>query len=60
MSTSLSCETELREIADELRSQAYDLEKAADVLQVLRDEEKSKEMREKIKSAKEWAKGWMK
>jgi hypothetical protein len=57
MSSSWSCETELREIAEELHRKAYELEQAADVLETLRE---SSDQEERIKKAKEWAKGWMK
>ena len=57
MSTSHNAESKLRELAAELHQKAYELEKAADVLKVLRD---SCEYEQEIKDAKEWAKRWMK
>ena len=57
MSSSYGAESSLRELASKLHDEAYDLEKAADVLKVLRD---SEEHQAEIKSAKSWAKDWMK
>ncbi len=57
MSSSYSCECELRDLAEKLHQQGYELEQAADVLRVLRD---SSEIQENIRKAKEWARGWMK
>ena len=57
MSSSYSCECELRELAEKLSSAAYELEQAADVLKALRDVDCYKEQ---ISSAKKWAKDWMK
>lgn len=57
MSSSYSCEMKLRDLASELHAQAYDLERAAETLAVLRN---SDEQQEKIKEAKQWAKDWMK
>lgn len=56
MSSSHSCESELRRVADELHKKAYELEQAADALATLRD---SKELEDKISQAKEWAKSWL-
>ena len=57
MSTSWNCEQDLRDLATKLHADAYDLEKAADVLAVLRDaENRSAE----IAAAKRYAKDWMK
>lgn len=57
MSSSYNCENELRELAEALRKKAFDLETAADTLAILRD---SDDMSEKIRTAKAWAKKWMK
>lgn len=57
MSDSYSCENKLREIASQLHAEAYDLEKAADILKLLRD---SDERLAEIKQARQWAKDWMK
>lgn len=59
MSDSNSCEFELRKLVSELYSQAADLEKAADTLRDLRSEDDVNDMKQRIKSAKEWAKSWM-
>jgi division protein CdvB (Snf7/Vps24/ESCRT-III family) len=56
MSSSYNCEVELRRIAEDLHTQAYDLEKAAEVLETIRTTEG---VADKIKSAKNWAKSWM-
>ncbi len=60
MSSSYSCECELREMAEKLRKDAYELEQAADLLELLRDSENSKLREEKIKGLKDWAKSWIK
>ena len=57
MSTSLSCETWMRELAKKLHDQAYELERAADVLQILREK---CDYKTEIQTAKEWAKDWLK
>lgn len=57
MSSSYSVECELRALAEELHAQAYDLEKAAEVLETLRT---SSDLKERVDSAKRWAEGWMK
>lgn len=56
MTTSYSAESELRTLAEELHAQAYELEKAADVLRTLRE---CDDMKERIESAKQWAKDWL-
>ena len=60
MSTSWSCEQELRKMAEELHGQAYELEQAADLLQLMRDTESQESTMAKIKSLKLWAAGWIK
>ena len=57
MSSSYSCECELRKLAEGLHRQACELEEAANVLATIRDSEETKK---KIEDAKEWAKEWMK
>lgn len=57
MSSSYSCEQELRKIAEKLYEQASELEQAADTLRSLRDDE---DATERLESAKRWAKDWMK
>ncbi len=57
MSSSFDCETKLRNLADELHGQAYELEQAADVLKTLRNADS---LKEQIEKAKKWAKDWMK
>jgi len=56
MSDSSSCEFELRQIADKLHAQAYELEAAADALLILRNADYEKD---KIATAKNWAKSWL-
>lgn len=56
MSTSYNCEGKLRELADKLHDKAYELEKAADVLRVLREAD---DFKLDIIEAKKWAKDWM-
>lgn len=55
MSDSYNCETELRKTAEQLHAQAYDLERAADTLQAIREE---KDRGEELQKLKQWAKGW--
>jgi len=57
VSSSYSCESKLRELAQELHRQAYELEQAADTLKTLRDTEN---MKDELAAAKAWAKDWMK
>jgi hypothetical protein len=57
MSNSYSCVKNLRELAEELHSKAYELEHCADTLDILRDADC---YTDKIKEAKKWAKEWMK
>jgi hypothetical protein len=47
---------ELRNLAEELHREAYDLERAADVLRILREYPH----KDKVQSARAWAKWWMK
>lgn len=56
MSTSHSCEDELRRIASDLYAKAAELEQAAEVLRVLRE---TVNLKDEIASAKKWAKDWM-
>lgn len=56
MSSSYSCECELRGLAQKLISQAQELIDAADTLQVLRESDFHKES---IANAKKWAKDWL-
>jgi hypothetical protein len=56
MSSSYSCEFELRKLAEELRHNAEELEDAANVLETLRN---SSDLQEKVDQAKKWAKDWM-
>lgn len=57
MSSSWNCEQELRNLAQELHRQAYDLENAAEILATLRN---SDDIKERIASARRRAKEWMK
>lgn len=60
MSSSYGCELELRDMAEKLHGEAYDLEKAADLLEELRNEDNYKEREDKLGSLKKWAKDWLK
>ncbi len=57
MSSSWACEEELKRLAEELHLRAKELERAAEVLETLRN---SDELENAIKKAKAWAKDWMK
>ena len=56
MSSSYSCEEELKKLANDLYEKADELRKAAEVLETLRD---SAEINNRIQSAQLWAKQWM-
>lgn len=56
MSNSFSCEVELEKLAEKLHDEAYDLEKAVEILKTLRESENHKD---EIKSAKQRARSWM-
>ena len=60
MSSSRDCQAELRRVAKDLHEKAYELEKAADVLETLEDEQDMDGLKERIAHAKRWAKQWMK
>ena len=59
MSSSWSCEQELRDLATELYAKASELEDAANVLATLREEGNIGSLKKRINDAKSWAKGWM-
>ena len=56
MSSRWGCEEELRKVAEKLHAYAYDLEKAADALELIRKTDSLKDERARAIS---WAKGWM-
>ena len=60
MSSSWNCEVQLREMVEELRREAYELEQAADLLQELRNDEDHKARDERLRQLKDWAKDWIK
>lgn len=57
MSDSYSCETKLREIAEKLHREAYELEQAADALLAIRE---SNDHSTELANAKKWAAEWLK
>ena len=56
MSSSYSCEEELKKLEKDLYEKGDELRKAAEVLETLRD---SAEINNRIQSAQLWAKQWM-
>lgn len=56
MSSSWSCEMDVRKLADKLHAEAYELEQIAETLRILRESESHQV---EISKAKEWAKSWL-
>jgi len=57
MNNSWGLESKLRDIVSDLHDKAYEVEKAADILRILRD---SNNIEDDIESAKKWIKNWIK